>query len=90
MEVNGYIERREKEKVELRPLGAGRVMVYTAHYDPKTGDRLPDQATDLNIAGLETDRASVVTQIDQLTAALADLDALIADLKAANESFGKQ
>lgn len=89
MEVKDYRTRKQAGQIEFRARGNGQVIAFAAKYDPGTGEKLPDDFSDLNLKGLENDRANLVASIEHQQGLLADLDALIADVTKADEAFSK-
>lgn len=80
--IQGYRRRKKNKKPEFRMLGKETAIGYSENYDPATGAKLDDTATQLNIKGLENDLANIRKQIAELQELEKDAVELIADLKA--------
>jgi hypothetical protein len=88
MDITGYRKKRGNG-VDIRPMGAGVLHVYVAKFDPNTGEQLPDEFGQVNVAGFENEIKQAEANVERVTEFLEDLKAFIADATKADAEFGK-
>jgi hypothetical protein len=88
MDITGY-RKKKGSGVDIRPMGAGLLHVYVARFDPNTGEQLPDEFGQVNVANFANERAAAEAQVARSTEFLADLEAFIKDAEKADADFGK-
>jgi hypothetical protein len=88
MDITGY-RKKKGNGVEIRPIGNGVLHVYVAKFDPNTGEPLPEEFGQVNVANFENELKVAAAQVDRSTEFLEDLKAFIKDAEKADTDFGK-
>lgn len=89
MNIADYRNRKEAGRVEIKAHGDGLVTVIMQRFDPLSGDRLPDEVGQVNVAGFDNELKQAERVLASAQKQLDDLNAAIKDISEADAAFGQ-
>lgn len=89
VDIGGYLERKAEGAVEATKISPNQFVLIMKNFSPKTGKELEASAPIITMKQLEEVRVELAKRASEATAAVEDIDAMIADLLSLDDPLSK-